>query len=589
MADIIKDSVVLGFTIDKTFNNKVAMEDDKSIYPGRFVMIKYCESALDYKTRQDLEKGSSAKDDQQKSYQSNYTIDEKANYTKSYDRYVFKRTIDGYEEICCLHPMDNSSYSDAVINAENLNLENGSENNSLEQKGGAIASGAGSFAANTAKASGNLSAAFGINTSASGTGQFAVGQYNADDPRAAFIVGTGSDDKNRNNAFAVYKTGGVSVGDIETVVGYNVSELEQNYSSWDTSITVQGISSDIKADSDSYIAWVKNNGVVRFCTVYLIEENISSRNLIVKGDISENDHIIFIEKCPGGKDYLSLIADDSLSVGSGNIVKGNNSLAIGKSNSIKGNVNFLAGEGNNLKSNYSFALGKNNKDMSTSTAISVLLGENLQSYDTYSQVVVGTCNKSIDANFIVGTGSSDSDRKNSFVVRGSGVFAPRLTEEDFYCDPGPIVGVPLDSLLVTRRMLIDIAHPVGSYYWSSDLKNPSELFPGTSWEQIKDKFVFAAGSKAVDETGGSETVKLTINEMPNHSHGFSVGEDGKPFVVPAKIGSGGLSDIRPENVGEHTTQSHWANQVWGTTSTGGSQSHNNMPPYIVAYCWRRES
>lgn len=97
-------------------------------------------------------------------------------------------------------------------------------------------------------------------------------------------------------------------------------------------------------------------------------------------------------------------------------------------------------------------------------------------------MVVGSYNKNIKAAFIVGTGSSERDRKNSFVIRGPGVFAPRLTEDDFYYDPYQSSDVPLDSLLVTRRMLIDIAHPVGSYYWSSDSKDPSELFPGTSWE-----------------------------------------------------------------------------------------------------------
>lgn len=128
MADIIKDSAVLGFTIDKTFDNKTEMDKNESIYPGRFVMVKYCESALDYKTRMDIEEAPDVEreNSQEEQYRGNYKIDEKAGYTKSYDRYVFKRTIDGYEEICCLHPIDNEGYSDAVLNAKNLNLENGS-------------------------------------------------------------------------------------------------------------------------------------------------------------------------------------------------------------------------------------------------------------------------------------------------------------------------------------------------------------------------------------------------------------------------------------------------------------------------------
>ena len=37
-----------------------------------------------------------------------------------------------------------------------------------------------------------------------------------------------------------------------------------------------------------------------------------------------------------------------------------------------------------------------------------------------------------------------------------------------------------------------MAHPVGSYYWSSDDTSPEELFGGT-WERIEDTILFAVG------------------------------------------------------------------------------------------------
>ena len=65
-----------------------------------------------------------------------------------------------------------------------------------------------------------------------------------------------------------------------------------------------------------------------------------------------------------------------------------------------------------------------------------------------------------------------------------------------------------------------------SLYSSSKPTNPSTLFGGT-WKQITDCFILAAGeigkdgAKKADVTGGSATHKLTVDEMPSHSHSFT--------------------------------------------------------------------
>jgi len=65
------------------------------------------------------------------------------------------------------------------------------------------------------------------------------------------------------------------------------------------------------------------------------------------------------------------------------------------------------------------------------------------------------------------------------------------------------------------------SYPIGSLYWSSSPKNPSEIFGGT-WTQIKDKFVLSAGDTySVDETGGNATITLTVANLPSHSHSFT--------------------------------------------------------------------
>ena len=113
-------------------------------------------------------------------------------------------------------------------------------------------------------------------------------------------------------------------------------------------------------------------------------------------------------------------------------------------------------------------------------------------------------------------------------------------------------------------------YPVGSYYWSSNSTNPSTLFGGT-WERIKDKFVLAAGDVYTAGTTGGEAMHiLTEGEMPAHYHSIQSlaplnGEAGNYFLG---VTSGGQS-------------------AHETGTVGSSQPHNNMPPYIVAYCWRR--
>lgn len=144
------------------------------------------------------------------------------------------------------------------------------------------------------------------------------------------------------------------------------------------------------------------------------------------------------------------------------------------------------------------------------------------------------------------------------------------------------------------------AHPVGSYYWSSESTDPSTLFGGT-WEQVKDRFVLAAGdSYAVGATGGEATHTLSISEMPTHSHSIRLNTEGADNgyggFVPAmgtpcsiKTNTGGYPPVESSN-GVFTDRVNPTDSIADSEfiqETGGSTPHNNMPPYIVAYCWKR--
>ena len=118
-------------------------------------------------------------------------------------------------------------------------------------------------------------------------------------------------------------------------------------------------------------------------------------------------------------------------------------------------------------------------------------------------------------------------------------------------------------------------YPVGSIYLSVSNLNPSSIFGGT-WEQIKDRFLLCAGSiYSAGSTGGESTHKLTINEMPSHNH----------EAVSTSGSDRGLA-LYPFSMITQNYRTADANVI---RPAGGNQAHNNMPPYLVVYAWKRVS
>lgn len=235
---------------------------------------------------------------------------------------------------------------------------------------------------------------------------------------------------------------------------------------------------------------------------------------------------------------------------------------------------------------------------------------------------------------------------------------------------------------VDEKTIFLAAHPVGSYWWTSSSTNPNTAYGGT-WEQIKDRFVYAQGnSGTVGNTGGSSTVTLTTAQMPSHthsgpshshtvnshshslnSHTHSIGSHthglnshthsmththtqsshthtitgtsgGSPMgmnfskmanTVSTGLGGGSLwsgiklgsfnfvlssqtptinnytgstgaasgstassSGTTGSSSGNTGSSSPSTDSASGTTGSAGSgNAHENMPPYITAYCWHR--
>ena len=133
------------------------------------------------------------------------------------------------------------------------------------------------------------------------------------------------------------------------------------------------------------------------------------------------------------------------------------------------------------------------------------------------------------------------------------------------------------NLSELNTYLLNLLYPIGYIYISVNSTNPSIIFGGT-WEQIKDRFLLACGTTYSNGSiGGESTHTLTSNEMPSHYHLNS--PNGFICNTLANGGPGAWSGNSGNNLGSSNT----------TTSTGGNQAHNNMPPYLAVYMWKRIS
>ena len=133
------------------------------------------------------------------------------------------------------------------------------------------------------------------------------------------------------------------------------------------------------------------------------------------------------------------------------------------------------------------------------------------------------------------------------------------------------------GLRLGGKALVDVIYPVGSIYMSANNVSPAAFLGGT-WERIENRFLLAAGSSyAAGATGGEAAHTLTLNEMPSHRH--SVGAQSLDPSAP-----------RHDTYFNSSITNAAANTWYAVTSyVGGGQAHNNMPPYLAVYIWKRIS
>ena len=200
-----------------------------------------------------------------------------------------------------------------------------------------------------------------------------------------------------------------------------------------------------------------------------------------------------------------------------------------------------------------------------------------------------------------------------------------------------------------KREIVDLVYPVGSIYTSVASTNPKVLFGGT-WEAISGRFLLAASSDyTAGSTGGEASHTLTVDESPEHTHTMSITSAGTHAHSATTSWNGDHTHTRgtmeitgnfrttdmggwegaygafnaataPDPVspgkgysGSDQVVDFYASRTWGgntsvsgghnhtlttassgnhvhtvtAASAGGGKPHNNMPPYLAVYVWKR--
>lgn len=164
-----------------------------------------------------------------------------------------------------------------------------------------------------------------------------------------------------------------------------------------------------------------------------------------------------------------------------------------------------------------------------------------------------------------------------------------------------------DIETINSKMLsIDNIYPIGSIYISASNTNPAN-FIGGEWESFATGRTLIGTTTNSEVTGGSNTVTLTLANLPSHTHSIpslngtalSAGAHSHGLGTPQN-GTGTWSGwtfdslaVNASNTNMLATttcdaHTHTVTTTASTTgATGSGTSFNVQNPYITVYMWKR--
>ena len=123
------------------------------------------------------------------------------------------------------------------------------------------------------------------------------------------------------------------------------------------------------------------------------------------------------------------------------------------------------------------------------------------------------------------------------------------------------------------------AYPVGAIYLSAVSTSPASLFGGI-WEALGGRMLIGVNSTyTAGSTGGAATHTLTQAQLPDIYANPNVPRYGQVSYN----NSGPIQTYM--FYGVQGTAGYWVSGI--DAKLGSGQAHNNMPPYLAVYMWKR--